>query len=241
MDESMEEGDSLFSLPGPTNARALYHTPVQQPSQQPIGLGLHPHLVPQHLPELDESADYPNQWGGASSPVGEGDASASYEYEGASGIPVEEGEEEEGEGEESYAQSESSSADYDADADPEAFARRLDELAGVLEVGEEEARALRWGPAMGRERDAPDLPLSQFKALINHHLKSTEWKYATPSTLFAPVPGRSTAGLSLGGGLSFETGDACLIRVLGRGWVDRDEALEAELSGEFEGGLLARQ
>lgn len=57
---------------------------------------------------------------------------------------------EEGEGE-GDAKSETSSVMFDYDVDPEGFARRLDELAGTLEVGEEEARALRWGPEIGKE------------------------------------------------------------------------------------------
>lgn len=61
-------------------------------------------------------------------------------------------EEEEVEGDETYPESESSAA-YDPDEDPEGWAERLDELAGVLEVSEEEARALRWGPAIGLEKD----------------------------------------------------------------------------------------
>ncbi|KAK8846656.1 hypothetical protein IAR55_005743 [Kwoniella newhampshirensis] len=237
MDELMEEGDSLFSLRGPSDARALYHTPVQQPPAQPVGLGFQSHLIPQHLPEPDESSELSDQWEGASPPFG-ADISTSYEYEGGGGAgpQANEEQEEEGEGDETYAQSESSSADYDPDADPEAFARRLDELAGVLEVGEEEARALRWGPALGRERDAPDLPLAQFKALINHHLTKTEWRY-TPSA--TRLDERSIFGHALGGSLSFETGDALPIRVLGRGWVDRDETLEDELRGGLEEGLSA--
>jgi hypothetical protein len=45
-------------------------------------------------------------------------------------------------------QSDSSSIMFDPDVDPEGFARRLDELAGSLEMGEEEARAIRWGPQL---------------------------------------------------------------------------------------------
>lgn len=48
--------------------------------------------------------------------------------------------------------SETSSAMYDADADPRGFARRQDELAGVMEMGEQEARAIRRGPPFGRDR-----------------------------------------------------------------------------------------
>lgn len=61
-------------------------------------------------------------------------------------------EEEEQEGDTTYPDSESSAA-FDPDEDPEGWAERLDELAGVLEVSEAEARALRWGPAIGLEKD----------------------------------------------------------------------------------------
>jgi hypothetical protein len=59
--------------------------------------------------------------------------------------------------EEGDAKSETSSIMFDYDVDPEGFARRLDELAGTLEVGEEEARALRWGPAMVKEGNSASL------------------------------------------------------------------------------------
>ena len=55
--------------------------------------------------------------------------------------------------EEGDAKSETSSVMYDPEVDPEGFARRLDELAGTLEVGQVEARALRWGPAIASERE----------------------------------------------------------------------------------------
>lgn len=61
-------------------------------------------------------------------------------------------EEEEQEGDTTYPESESSAA-FDPDEDPEGWAERLDELAGVMEVSEAEARALRWGPAIGLEKD----------------------------------------------------------------------------------------
>lgn len=57
---------------------------------------------------------------------------------------------EEAEGEDD-GMSDTSSAMYDPEADPDAFARRLDELAGVLEMGEQEARAIRWGVAVDRK------------------------------------------------------------------------------------------
>lgn len=62
----------------------------------------------------------------------------------------EDDEEEEGEDGEGDGMSETSSAMYDPATDPEGFAKRLDELAGTLEISEEEARALRQGPAIGK-------------------------------------------------------------------------------------------
>ena len=59
-------------------------------------------------------------------------------------------EEEAGEEGEEMGGSETSSVMFDAEADPEGFAKRLDELAGVLEKSEEEVRALKWGPPIGR-------------------------------------------------------------------------------------------
>jgi hypothetical protein len=60
-----------------------------------------------------------------------------------------EGDEEVEEGEEEDSLSDTSSAEYDPDADPEGFAKRLDELAGLREVGVVEERAVRGGPALG--------------------------------------------------------------------------------------------
>jgi hypothetical protein len=59
-------------------------------------------------------------------------------------------EDEAGEEGEEMGGSETSSVMFDAEADPEGFAKRLDELAGVLEKSEEEVRALKWGPPIGR-------------------------------------------------------------------------------------------
>jgi hypothetical protein len=59
-------------------------------------------------------------------------------------------------------QSDSSSIMFDPDVDPEGFARRLDELAGSLEMGEEEARAIRWGPQL---EDCVDESESEFSRL----------------------------------------------------------------------------
>ena len=69
--------------------------------------------------------------------------------EGATGHAQTEGAEEEDEQEGDDAASDTSSADYDPDADPEGFAKRLDELAGVKEVGVREERAVRVGPVLG--------------------------------------------------------------------------------------------
>ena len=46
------------------------------------------------------------------------------------------------------AASDTSSAMLDPVSDPAGFAKRLNELAGEVEVGEKEARAMRWGPDM---------------------------------------------------------------------------------------------
>jgi hypothetical protein len=86
-----------------------------------------------------------------------------HEYEDEDGGDEEEGgeegegeEEEEGGGEDEGEElmSETSSAMFDPDADPEGWGRRLDELAGVLEMGEVEARAIRWGPAIGKVKSS---------------------------------------------------------------------------------------
>ena len=62
-------------------------------------------------------------------------------------------EEEEEESEGSGYGSETSSMIYDQNLDPDGWAKRLDELAGVMEMGEVEARALKWGPPIGKERE----------------------------------------------------------------------------------------
>ena len=106
--------------------------------------------------------------------------------------------------EEDYAGSETSSAMFDPDADPEGWAARLDELAGVKEMGEEEARALRWGPPFEKDQEGEwfgraelgvplanssgrvksfTQPLDDFKVVINHYLDTTEWKYEQPTWL----------------------------------------------------------
>jgi len=98
------------------------------------------------IPNLDQDHGSNNSW---------------YEYPDVSGVQADtSGVEAQAQGdstaemnekEEGDAKSETSSVMFDYDVDPEGFARRLDELAGTLEVGEEEARALRWGPSIGKE------------------------------------------------------------------------------------------
>jgi hypothetical protein len=97
-------------------------------------------------PQLDQDHGSNNSW---------------YEYPDVSGVQADtSGVEPQAQGdttaemndkEEGDAKSETSSVMFDYDVDPEGFARRLDELAGTLEVGEEEARALRRGPAVVKE------------------------------------------------------------------------------------------
>lgn len=85
---------------------------------------------------------------------GTGLTSVEYEEEDTQEEEAEhEHEEQAEEGDTTYPDSDSSSAAFDPDEDPGGWAERLDELAGLLEVSEEEARALRWGPAIGLETD----------------------------------------------------------------------------------------
>ncbi|WWC67596.1 uncharacterized protein I206_101506 [Kwoniella pini CBS 10737] len=231
MDDSMEEGDSLFSLPGPsTRPRALYQTPPQSTSgpPPPIGLGYNSSIVPQHLPNADESFDQSNRWNGGASPPG-GSSTSQDNYEDENDENDESnainGDQVEGE-EDSYEASEGSSAQYDPDADPEGFAQRLDELAGTLEISEAERKAISWGlPISSKQRKNANLPLADFRKLINHHLESTEWKYQT-NTQSLPVPGWQSGhghsdGLPLGMML-----DGHPIRALGKGWIEKDEWLD---------------
>jgi len=105
------------------------------------------------IPNLDQDHGSNNSW---------------YEYPDVSGVQAEtSGVETQAQGdttaemnekEEGDAKSETSSVMFDYDVDPEGFARRLDELAGTLEVGEEEARALRWGPVIGKEGNGSSFP-----------------------------------------------------------------------------------
>jgi hypothetical protein len=138
MDTSIDE-DTSISPSGPSRYRSAG-----------LGLGLNVHGA-QISPE--SSYEYPNPVGGhdESSLFQSGHGQQSSGAVGANAQSgAEGGAEVEGDGE---GHSETSSAMFDPDADPEGFARRQDELAGVLEMGEKEAKAIRWGPAIGRERD----------------------------------------------------------------------------------------
>ncbi len=134
----MEGDDSLLSLPGPSNPRGDFLTLANS-----VGLGINPRIIPPNRPGAEESFESAErEWAEGASP-------ALAEENGEIGEGEEGDEEEYGDGE----GSETSSAMFDREGDPEGWAKRLDELAGVLEVGEEEARAVRWGPAIGRQRD----------------------------------------------------------------------------------------
>jgi hypothetical protein len=183
------------------------------------------------------------------------------------GDPVDEEEEraqgeEEDEGDEDnegYAESETSSAMFDPDADPEGFAKRLDELAGVKEIGEEETRALKWGPPIARGADGElkaeihscfrweecraklitgklahsPLPLEAFRKVIDHYLTSTEWKYANTPSGAGHGPDALEDGLT---GMNF---DSHPISVFGQTWgggIDREEVHTS--SGVSEGRAL---
>ncbi len=80
--------------------------------------------------------------------------------------------------------------------------------------------------------------MEEFKALIKHHLTSTEWKYTSPSILFPPVPGRPTAAIPfLGDGLT-AAGDLHPIRVIGTSWIGRDvRRLERQMEGLGDGTM----
>jgi hypothetical protein len=97
------------------------------------------------------------------SPVAQEEDWEGYEEEYDEGETRLEGDEQEEEGEDDHvneedeedydASSDTSSVIFDPKTDPEGFARRLDELAGVLEVSEQEAQALKWGAPIKRQAD----------------------------------------------------------------------------------------
>jgi hypothetical protein len=184
MNESMESGNSSVS---PTNVPRRLQRPTipAEPAQR---------ASPSPAPSPNSSwYEYPDASGThADAQIPAGASSVPHEEDEEGEEREEEDEEEVEREEEASAKSETSSVMYDPEVDPEGFARRLDELAGTLEVGQEEARALRWGPAIGREGDgesyplvsmiqpdslAPLLSIADFKTLVNHHLDNTDWKY----------------------------------------------------------------
>ena len=108
-------------LPGPSRTVA-FETP------QPIGLGLRSTHIPEHLPENDPNISTEASFAeGASGPQPESVNMSSANL--------------------TTARSDSSSF-FEAETDPVAWARRLDEIAGIMEMTETEERALRCGPLM---------------------------------------------------------------------------------------------
>ncbi|AAW43228.1 hypothetical protein CNBD0960 [Cryptococcus deneoformans B-3501A] len=273
-DDIFDEGDSLFSLPGPSNPRPLFRTPSTANSHNASN-NAHTNSLRfrHHDPRFSSpvSVDYDPDGSGYSyqnASVIQGDEDLSgiadngdgpsfeHGYEATldreaemAGIPVEEAD---GEVEESYDDASDGSSDlYDPDADPEAFAKRLDELAGVLEMNEVEATALKWDPPIGKDhRHHPHLHSSDFKSLIKHYLTTTSWQYS-PSRPFFSTPGEGSSANGLDSRFSFGSdafpfpvpgpwgigdiggiaaGEIHPIRVLGRTWRDADGAIGGERS-----------
>ncbi|OXG83751.1 hypothetical protein C349_02730 [Cryptococcus neoformans var. grubii Br795] len=282
-DDIFDEGDSLFSLPGPSNPSLLYRTPsIANPHNAPHNAhanSLRFRHQGQRFPS-PVSADYdPNDSGygyqnagviqgdedlsgiadiGDEPSFGLGYGDAPDREAQMAGIPVEEAEEEM---DESYDNASDGSSDlYDPDADPEAFAKRLDELAGVLEMNEVEATALKWDPPIGKDHEhRPNLHSSDFKSLIKHYLATTSWQYS-PSNPFLSTPGEDSSANGLDSRFGFGSdafpfsvsgpwgigdiggmaaGEIHPIRVLGRTWRDADGAIIGERSFgvELEGSV----
>lgn len=144
-------------------------------SRRPVGLGIDPPPPSSALPDpadvYHSHADHhighqprqnqrhaspgPDASFGSSAPDEAADREEDDEDDDEDGSGEDEEEEEEGDG-----MSETSSAMYDPATDPEGFSRRLDELAGVLEMGEEEARAMRQGPMIGKAKKGVSVLLS---------------------------------------------------------------------------------
>ena len=134
---------------GPSSLTALFVRPAQLPSRD---------LGPD-ASRLDDFGDelMPEEFSREGiADDGHGDLGEEDEEEEASA----EGDADEAEGEEHRAEeeeededleSDTSSAMFDPDMDPVGWARRLDELAGVLEVGEREVRSMKWGPNLTKE------------------------------------------------------------------------------------------
>jgi hypothetical protein len=131
-----------FATPPPVrpNPAQSYHSARTQP---------HPGQPPRTVPAQDASF--------ASSGQQEMEDSG----DGQEGEESDRGEDEDG-------MSNTSSAMYDPAADPAEFAKRLDELAGILEMSEEESRALRQGPVVGKRKKGVSI-LSDAQADISFH------------------------------------------------------------------------
>lgn len=144
MDSSVDDIDDSI-LPHLASRRLL--------APPPVGLGLS-HPFPRNLPDPNESYEYALPGTSPAAPGAEADDEEGDEDEEVGDEEEEEAEEsgdEEEEGEEDGTGSEGSSILFDRDMDPEGWAKRLDEIAGVLEMNEVENRAIRWGPAIGRQ------------------------------------------------------------------------------------------
>lgn len=122
---------------GQTRSQGSYATPAQ-----PSGRSSHPHY---HRNAPDENIEERDSAFGTSPP-----ANDQWSDQGDLERGNQEDEEDDDLGEDNSEDtdgaSETSSVMFDREADPEGWARRLDELAGVLEMGEKEAKALKWGP-----------------------------------------------------------------------------------------------
>ena len=141
----MHEENSILHSTTSDHIRNGYLT-----SDDSIGLFIKHLVLPTNISGGDDSFENGIEgMPGASPAIGDSDSEAVPTVE--SSISHEE-EKEEGEGETAEL-SDSSSAMFEKDLDPEGWAERLDELAGVLEVGEEEARAMRWGLPLDLDQD----------------------------------------------------------------------------------------
>ncbi|WVN88659.1 uncharacterized protein L203_103870 [Cryptococcus depauperatus CBS 7841] len=188
LEESFDEDDSLFSV-----SQSQTHHPVipsSRPSFQQLqyidGYGI---IAEEE--DSQEEAHYQN----ASAIQPDGIAGDS--DNGNEGVEDQE---------ETYDEVSDGSSDlYDPDADPESFAQRLDELAGVLEMGEVEARSMRYDPPVAKDhRQVPNMPPEEFKMLVRGHIANTAWQYPDQAGSFHPI------------------------RVMGKLWRDRDEGFNNE-------------
>lgn len=130
--------------------RALGHSNGQSSSNAPV-------LNGDEIDDGDVNTDEGESVEDAGHVAAEADESAE-----VSGMAAEEA------GAEDDAMSDTSSAMYDPEADPDAYARRLDELAGVLEMGEQEARSMRWGIAADRKGESLLQPRTLCFARVRH-------------------------------------------------------------------------